>query len=147
MLSALLSSLRAEQKPPENEAIFGWEETSEVLVKTKEALDRSKQSFGFMEAGLGSAFRSSGKVSLALGDGQTDRLGQTGIGVEEVLHCGVANLKDFGLFHCHHIRRARLTGKEGHLAEETSFREFGDFSRTCAIRNLNRNFAAVDDEH
>src|SRR5437588_6386584 len=38
----------------------------EALVETKEALDRGEQPFGFVEAGLGGAFRSSGEISLPL---------------------------------------------------------------------------------
>jgi hypothetical protein len=75
-----------------------------------------------VEAGLGSAFRSPGQVSLALGDGQTDRLSQTWIGIEEVFHCSVANLEDFCLFHRNNIRGTGLARKKGHLAKETSFR-------------------------
>src|SRR5437762_8126249 len=136
MLSASLSSSAARRKRSENRGGFLLERRLEALVETKEALDRGEQPFGFVKAGLGSAFRSSGKVSLPLGDGQTDRLSQTWISIEEVLHCGVANFKDFRLFHRDDVRGARLAGKEGHLAKEISFRQLRDFSRTCAIRNL-----------
>jgi hypothetical protein len=49
--------------------------------------------------------QSPGKVGLSLSNRPADGFGQVGIGVEDVFHRRVTNLKDLGFFNCHgHLR-------------------------------------------
>src|SRR6185369_2586163 len=116
------------------------------LAKTEEALDRREKAGSFGNAGLG-RFRASGKVGLPLSDGPADGFGEVGIGLEDMFHRCVTNLKNLGFFHCDDVGGSRFAGKKRHFAEEISVRQRGDRARRAPVRYLNGDAAIVNYKH
>ena len=88
-----------------------------------------------------------GQVSLAFGDGPTDRLGKAGVGVEEMLHSGVADLQHFGFFQRDDVCGSRFSGKERHLTEEVTFTQDCDGAWSGSLEDLDFDAAIIYYEH
>src|SRR6185369_5529709 len=103
-----------------------------LLSQAEESLNRGQDSGGGVLRGV-VRVGGGGEALATFGHDKAQRFDEGWVGIEDALHCGVADFEDFSLLEREYVRGPRFAGKQSHLAEEVAFVQGRDRARAAVF--------------